>query len=957
MKTRIVFCGILMAAAFPLPSWAGTIFYVPIPAEGSDAQAGLERTKVYTSGIAAGSTKAAGRTVNGVSLAPLAAAGNSSSANGVTLTAATGTLANGGGKSESIKADGAMSDLLSGMIFNEGAADNSEQYVVLDPASLAPGKTYDLRVYICNASGENRQVNLSFAGDGKPAVNTDFFNEDDATTSSGGFADPNQVYYINYRFTWDGVSTPGFTATQRLGSTPFCLYAVTNEEVGAEVVEARPAGAVVNVEPEPIAAPPLRSSRTTAVDYEDDIGVSSEVFYNADTLRRNGRWVTVGTYGRCWSPSGVDDDWQPYTRGRWVHSNNDGWMWDSDEDFGWATYHYGRWFREESVGWCWVPGRVWAPAWVSWRHGHSYVGWAPLPPLALAAAGVGIGSWADHRYGIGPRAYNFVNARDFGSRSMAGVLLPRQQNARVMTNTVNVTNIARSKHGIFNGGPNFQAMNNALVRSGGAVIPTASLARQAGMKPVTQDGKFSHLSAGVLSVAAPTVTRTNRKSELPKVAETIAAPKLDRGWKGITDPKHTTALQAKIASETPGTKAKNAPARLPGTMPTVTAAPGTASTTPMKPFRNGKPPGTAVVTPTQPATAVVTPPQPGTAPTPLIKPAHPVNPTLTAPVPPAVPTVPGVPGVPGVPIAGNDTKHGGKPAVPNIPGTQPGASGSPIVIAPPKPGKPVLTAPPTVDPADQPAITTRGKNGRPGKPGTPLTVTPPVTVPPAVQPTVPKTALVPTPEPARIKKGKPQPAIPAPTTPGAAPIIEAAPTPEPVRIPKRIAPEPAPIIKPAPTPEPVRIPKRIAPEPAPIIKPAPTPEPVRIPKRIAPEPAPIIKPAPTPEPVRIPRRIAPEPAPIVKPAPTPEPVRIPRRIAPEPAPAPIVRPAPAPVRTQPPAFVQPRPAPAPAPVVRPAPAPMIPAPPVFVPPPRPAPGVPVAPTPTPAPTLTRGKKS
>jgi len=850
MKTRIVFCGILMVAAFPLPSWAGTIFYVPIPAEGSDAQAGLERAKVYTSGIAAGSTKAAGRTVNGVSLAPLAAAGNSSSANGVTLTAATGTLANGGGKSESIKADGAMSDLLSGMIFNEGAADNSEQYVVLDPASLAPGKTYDLRVYICNASGENRQVNLSFAGDGKPAVNTDFFNEDDATTSSGGFADPNQVYYINYRFTWDGVSTPGFTATQRLGNTPFCLYAVTNEEVGAEVAEVRPAGAVLNVEPEPIAAPPPRSSRTTAVDYEDDIGVSSEVFYNADTLRRNGRWVTVGTYGRCWSPSDVDDDWQPYTRGRWVHSNNDGWVWDSDEDFGWATYHYGRWFREESVGWCWVPGRVWAPAWVSWRHGHSYVGWAPLPPLALAAAGVGIGSWADQRYGIGPRAYNFVNARDFGSRSMAGVLLPRQQNARVMANTVNVTNIAHSKHGIFNGGPSFNAMNNALVRSGGAVIPTARVTRHAGTQAVTPDGKFSHLSAGVLSVAAPTVTRTNKKSELPKVAETIAAPKLDRGWNGITDPKHTTALQAKIASETPGTKAKNAPARLPGTMPTVTAAPGTASTAPLKPFRNGKPTGTAVVTPTQP----------GTAPTALIKPGHPVNPTLTAPVPPAVPTVPGVPGVP---IAGNNRKHGGKPAVPNIPGTQPGAPGSPIVVSPPKPGKPVITAPPTVAPADQPAITTRGKNGRPGKPGTPLTVTPPVTVPPAVQPTVPKTAVVPTPEPTRIKKGKPQPTIPAPTTPGAAPIIEAAPTPEPVRIRKRIAPEPA---------------------PAPIVRSAPAPEPVRIPKRIAPPPAPA-------------------PAPVVRPAP---------------APAPVVRPAPAPMRPAPPVFVPP---PRPAPVVPVAPTP------------------------------------
>ena len=28
----------------------------------------------------------------------------------------------------------------------------------------------------------------------------------------------------------------------------------------------------------------------------------------------------------------------------------------------------------------WVPGRVWGPAWVSFRYGESDVGWAPLPP-------------------------------------------------------------------------------------------------------------------------------------------------------------------------------------------------------------------------------------------------------------------------------------------------------------------------------------------------------------------------------------------------------------------------------------------------------------------------------------------------------------------------------------------------------------------------------------------------
>ena len=863
MKTRILFYSAVMAAAFSFHAKAGTIFYVPVPAEGSDAQSGLDRSKVYTSGIVAGNRKPAGRNVNGVPLAPLAPEGNSATANGITLSTATGTLANGGGKSETIKADGATAEMLSGMIFNDGAGDNSEQYVVLDPATLAAGKTYDLRVYICNASGENRQVNLSFAGDGKPAVNTDFFNEDDATTSSGGFADPNQVYYINYRFTWDGVSTPGFTATQRLGSMPFCLYAVTNEEVGA-AVEAQPAGAVTQVEPDPIAAPPpvSRGSRTTSVDYEDDIGVSSEVFYSADTLRDHGRWSNVGTYGRCWQPTGLDPDWQPYTRGHWVYSPNDGWVWDSDEDFGWATYHYGRWFREENSGWYWVPGRTWAPAWVSWRHGHSFVGWAPLPPLALAAAGIGIGSWADHRYGIGPNAYSFVNARDFGARSMSRVIIPRGQNAGVMANTVNVTNIAHSRNGLFNGGPNFNALNNSIVRGGGTAIPRVSVARQNGNRPVTQDGKFSHLQGDVLSFAAPTVTRTGKKSALPAVAGTIAAPKIDKGWNGIVDPKHTTALQAKIASETPGSKTKFAPARLPGTIPTATTGNTTPGTSPLKPFRNNRNPGNTVI--------------PGTPGTAFVKPGQPVSPTGTAPVTPVAPTT------------GNNRRPG-KPGAPITSTTLPVTPGGPVVVAPVKPGRPGTPVTPLTQPGKPVVIATptpapggpsgNNKKGfkKPGTPGSPVAVTPPVVIPTPTQPTA-----VPTPEPVRPKKGKGQPTNTTPTTPGTAPVIKPAPTPapEPVR-PKRVAPVAT------PAPEPVR-PKRTAPvaTPAPApVKPAPTAEPVR-PKRVAPvaTPAPAPKPAPAaPRPAPVPVR-TPPPAPIVRPAP----------VAPRPAPV-IPPPRPAPV--------------------------------------------------------------
>nr|WP_151983226.1 DUF6600 domain-containing protein [Rhizobium sp. EC-SD404] len=79
-------------------------------------------------------------------------------------------------------------------------------------------------------------------------------------------------------------------------------------------------------------------------------------------------------------PSGLDRDWRPYTQGHWAYTNDYGWYWVSDEPFGWATYHYGRWGYSRSYGWYWVPGNVWAPAWVTWRTGGDYVGWAPLAP-------------------------------------------------------------------------------------------------------------------------------------------------------------------------------------------------------------------------------------------------------------------------------------------------------------------------------------------------------------------------------------------------------------------------------------------------------------------------------------------------------------------------------------------------------------------------------------------------
>ena len=73
MKTPNILCGLMLtlAAAVPFHSEAGTLFYVPIPASGSDAQAGIAPTNGYSSAIDAGNTKGTERTVNGVHFSAL----------------------------------------------------------------------------------------------------------------------------------------------------------------------------------------------------------------------------------------------------------------------------------------------------------------------------------------------------------------------------------------------------------------------------------------------------------------------------------------------------------------------------------------------------------------------------------------------------------------------------------------------------------------------------------------------------------------------------------------------------------------------------------------------------------------------------------------------------------------------------------------------------------------------
>jgi hypothetical protein len=121
-----------------------------------------------------------------------------------------------------------------------------------------------------------------------------------------------------------------------------------------------------------------------------EVDISASIQINSPTdfyqpLTSYGSWVDVAPYGRCWRPTEVGADWQPYTVGYWQWTDA-GWYWQSDEPWAWACYHYGSWYNEPSTGWIWIPGTEWAPAWVTWRDNDDYIGWAPCgPDLAVLA--------------------------------------------------------------------------------------------------------------------------------------------------------------------------------------------------------------------------------------------------------------------------------------------------------------------------------------------------------------------------------------------------------------------------------------------------------------------------------------------------------------------------------------------------------------------------------------------
>ncbi len=265
-----------------------------------------------------------------------------------------------------------------------------------------------------------------------------------------------------------------------------------------------------------------------------DPEVSLNFFY--DNLSPYGNWIDVADYGYCFQPNVAlsNSDWRPYADGYWAYTDA-GWTWVSYEDFGWATYHYGRWANLDSYGWVWVPGYEWGPAWVSWRTGGDYVGWAPLPPLpgGVVYEGRAITGAVDVVFGIGPLYYNFVDIRYLGEPVLRGRLIAPRRNVTIINRTVNVTNITVNKTIVINNGPDLNRVNEFSARP----IKRYTLQRETNLSAslAGRRGNLNRVNGDSLMVAAPAVQRSQQPLAPRQVKARVDAPKIEKGWRGISN--------------------------------------------------------------------------------------------------------------------------------------------------------------------------------------------------------------------------------------------------------------------------------------------------------------------------------------------------------------------------------------------------------------------------------------
>jgi hypothetical protein len=269
--------------------------------------------------------------------------------------------------------------------------------------------------------------------------------------------------------------------------------------------------------------------------YAPDQGGGLDITYFYDQLSPYGHWVESRAYGWVWLPYGIGVSWRPYQAGHWVMTDY-GWTWVSDESFGWATYHYGRWVYDPDYGWEWIPGYEWGPAWVAWRNGGGYIGWAPLPPEVRFRAGIGLDfGGIDINVALGPTHFCFVQERSFLAANVATYVEPPARNVTIIHNTANITHYTVVNNRVVNQGVQVQRVEQVT----GQRVPRLQIAAvRSGPAP-----RSAQVRGNQLTVFQPTIVKRSTPPPPPQRARAAGAD-LQRQHQ-----QETQALQAQQAQE------------------------------------------------------------------------------------------------------------------------------------------------------------------------------------------------------------------------------------------------------------------------------------------------------------------------------------------------------------------------------------------------------------------------
>ncbi len=395
-----------------------------------------------------------------------------------------------------------------------------------------------------------------------------------------------------------------------------------------------------------IAVGALTASVTIATLTPAHAQVSAE-FQSA--LEPYGSWQPHPRFGEVWVPYDLPSGWRPYTYGRWVYTEEWGWYWVSDEeeaDWGWVAFHYGRWAHDQRLGWFWIPGDEWGPAWVDWRRGDDYVGWAALPPDEVA-----------YEYNNNPAYWIFLPPRYLVAPRVRTYFLPPQRTLVVFRRTVIVNRTVRLEHrdhrGRFAVNPGiapgivaaasrrpvqaFRVQPRVLASTQG--VAGAVQVRPQDLNRTGQRHQRGQPRPGGPSQLQPTVQPTQAVVQpVARVPQPQALRNDERGRLGPTPPR---AAQGATVAPPPPLKSAPAPQpngapRQPGG-PTPPPGPGVQTPRPTPPVTTS-PPATSPQTPPPTAPAGTTPPQQlqrrDVSPPPGPSGPPPQQPTIVRPIPP-----------------------------------------------------------------------------------------------------------------------------------------------------------------------------------------------------------------------------------------------------------------------------------------------------------------------------------